>query len=170
MPVVPLLSHRTREMLRKVLVLSGVVLVMNLIGASIFAWVAGTTDVFKPELREALAAIGAEALEGPFWTKFIRAIFAGWLIALMVWMIPPAQTAQVTIIILIAWLVGVGSFAHIIVGTVEVMYLVATGVITLTDYVTRFMVPTLLGNTIGGVVLVALVNHQQATAGKHAPA
>jgi formate/nitrite transporter FocA (FNT family) len=170
MPIVPLMTRRTREMLRKVLVLWVVVLVTNLVGASIFAWVAGTTDVFKPELREAFTAIGREALGGPFGTVFIRAVFAGWLIALMVWMLPAAQTAQVGVIILMAWLVGVGSFSHIIVGTVEIMYLVVTGVVSFGEYVTRFMIPTLLGNTLGGVVLVALLNHQQAAAGKRTPA
>ena len=165
-PIVPLMTRRTGEMLRKVLMLWGVVLVTNLIGASAFAWVAGTTDAFRPELREAFTAIGREALAAPFWTMFLRAIFAGWLIALMVWMLPAAQTAQVTIIIVMAWLVGAASLSHIIVGTVEVMYLVATGAASFGDYVTRFMIPALLGNTIGGVVLVALINHQQTAAGE----
>ena len=165
MPIVPLMTRRTSEMLKKVLVLSGVVLVTNLVGASIFAWVSATTDVFKPELRQTFAAIGVEALEGGFWTIFVRAIFAGWLIALMVWMLPAAQTAQVAVIILMTWLVGAASLSHIIAGTVEVMYLVATDVIPLRDYFTRFMVPALIGNTLGGVVLVALVNHRQSAAG-----
>jgi formate/nitrite transporter FocA (FNT family) len=165
-PIVPLMTRRTGEMLRKVLVLWGVVLITNLIGASAFGWVAGTTDAFKPEVRDAFAAIGREALEAPFWTMFLRAIFAGWLIALMVWMLPAAQTAQVTVIIVMAWLVGAGSLSHIVVGTVEVMYLVATGAVSFGEYVTRFMIPALLGNTIGGVVLVALINHQQTAAGE----
>lgn len=165
-PIVPLMTKRTGEMVRKVLVLWTVVLITNLIGAAVFGWVAATTDVFKPELREAFTAIGREALEPPFWTMFGRAVFAGWLIALMVWMLPAAQTAQVTVIIVMAWLVGVGSLSHIIVGTVEVMYLVASGVVTFGEYLGRFMVPTLLGNTLGGVVLVALVNHQQTAAGE----
>jgi formate/nitrite transporter FocA (FNT family) len=81
-------------------------------------------------------------------------------------MLPAAQTGQITVIIVMAWLVGVGSFAHIIVGSVETLYLVVTGDLTLGGYFTRFMVPVLLGNTLGGVVLVALLNHQQVKAGK----
>ena len=165
MPIVPLMSHRTRSMFRNVIVLWAVVLVTNLIGATAFAWIVGTTDAFKPEIREAFTAIGREALGPPWATMFIRAVFAGWLIALMVWMLPAAQTAQLWVIIIIAWLVGVASLSHIIAGTVEVMYLVATGVATLGDYLWRFMVPTLLGNILGGVVLVALLNHFQASAG-----
>jgi formate/nitrite transporter FocA (FNT family) len=165
-PIVPLLTKRTGAMFRKVLVLWTVVLVANLIGGTVFAWVAGATDVFKPELKHAFEEIGREAMEGTFGTMFLRAVFAGWLIALMVWMLPAAQTAQVAVITVMAWLVGVAGLAHIVVGTVEVMYLVVTGVVPLGDYFSRFMVPTLLGNTLGGVVLVALLNHQQTTSGK----
>jgi formate-nitrite transporter family protein len=166
MPIVPYMADRTSRMLRRVLVLWVVVLITNLIGASGFAWVAGTTEVFKPELREAFRAIGTEALAGSWGTMFLRAVFAGWVIALMVWMLPAAQSAHVWVIVIMAWLVGAASLSHIIVGTVEVMYLVATDVISFGEYLSRFMVPTLLGNTLGGVVLVALLNHFQASAGK----
>jgi formate-nitrite transporter family protein len=166
MPVVPYMMRRTGQMARKVVVLWVVVLVGNLVGALLFAWVAGSTDLFKPELREAFTEIGREALEGSFGTMFIRAIVAGWIIALMVWMLPAAQTAQVTVIILMAWLVGVGGFAHIIVGSVETFYLVVTGALSFGDYLTRFMIPALLGNTLGGVVLVSLLNHAQVTSDK----
>ena len=166
MPIVPFMMRRTAQMARKVVVLWVVVLIANLVGAFLFAWVAGSTDLFTPQLRDAFTEIGREALEGTFGTIFIRAIAAGWIIALMVWMLPAAQTAQVGVIILMAWLVGVGGFAHIVVGSVETFYLVVTDALSPGDYITRFMIPALLGNTIGGVVLVALLNHQQVTSGK----
>ena len=34
------------------------------------------------------------------------------------------------------------------------------------DYLSRFMIPALLGNPLGGVVLVALLNHVQVAASK----
>ena len=166
MPVVPFMSHRTGSMARKVLALWGIVLVTNLIGTFLFAWAAGGTDIFKPEMREAFTTISREAITGPFWTMFGRAVVAGWIIALMVWMLPAAQTAQTLIIILMAWLVGIGGFAHIIVGSVETLYLVVTDDLSLGGYFTRFMIPTLLGNTLGGVVLVALLNNRQVASGQ----
>ena len=166
MPVVPFMLRRTGAMARKVGLLWIVVLLGNLLGAFLFALAAAKTDAFTPELREAFTEIGKEALAGPFWTIFVRGIIAGWIIALMVWMLPAAQTAQVTVIVVMAWLVGVGGFAHIIVGSVETLYLVLTGDLSLSGYFTRFMIPALLGNTVGGVVLVALLNHQQVKAGR----
>jgi formate/nitrite transporter FocA (FNT family) len=164
-PIVPYMTRRTGEMARKVLMLWGVVLLANLVGAFLFAWAAAATEAFKPELRAAFTEIGWEALEGSFGAKFAGAIVAGWIIALMVWMVPAAQTAQVAVIAVMAWLVGVGGFAHIIVGSVETLFLVMTGALPFGDYVTRFMLPALLGNTLGGVVLVALINHRQVAAG-----
>ncbi|MGI8843339.1 MAG: formate/nitrite transporter family protein, partial [Gemmatimonadaceae bacterium] len=99
------------------------------------------------------------------WTLFARAIFAGWIIALMVWMLPAAESAQLFVIVLMTWLVGVGHFAHIIVGSVEVLYLVASGGTSLDAYFLYYMLPTLAGNMVGGVTLVAALNHAQVTAG-----
>ncbi len=38
---------------------------------------------------------------------------------------------------------------------------------SLTDYALRFAIPTLIGNIIGGVSLVAALNHAQVVAGKN---
>ena len=49
---------------------------------------------------------------------------------------------------------------------VETFYRVLTGDLSFGGYFTRFMVRAPLGNTIGRVVLVALINHHQVRAGK----
>ena len=165
-PIVPLMAKRTRAMLRRVLTLWGVVLVANLAGGALFAWAAAATDVFSPELKEAFTAIGREALEPRGWSLFGRAVVAGWIIALMVWMLPAAESAQLFVIVIMTWLVGVGHLAHIIVGSIEVFYVVAGGGTTLGAYLGSYMLPTLVGNMVGGVTLVAALNHAQVAAGK----
>lgn len=164
-PIVPLMAKRTREMLRRVLTLWGVVLLTNLIGVAVFAWTVAATDLFSPEVKESFEAIAREAVEPTGWTLFARAIFAGWIIALMVWMLPAAESAELFVIVVMTWLVGVGHFAHIIVGSLEVFYLVARGGTTLDAYFLNYMLPTLGGNMVGGVTLVAALNHAQVTAG-----
>jgi formate/nitrite transporter FocA (FNT family) len=64
------------------------------------------------------------------------------------------------------YLVGVAGLAHIIAGSTEVAYLVARGAATWGDYFGRFVIPTALGNTLGGVTLVAALNHAQVVGGK----
>src|ERR671917_1109765 len=122
-PIVPLMAKRTGDLLRRVSLLWLVVLVTNLLGALLFAWAIAETDTFRPEVREAFGAIGREALEGPFASTLVRGIFAGWLIALMVWMIPAAEAAHVFVIFVMTWIVGVAGLSHIIAGSSEVMYL-----------------------------------------------
>ena len=41
-----------------------------------------------------------------------------------------------------------------------------TGAASVGTYLGHFMLPTLLGNVLGGVGLVALVNHMQVTSGE----
>ena len=51
----------------------------------------------------------------------MRGVFAGRLIALMVWLQPFVETARVWVIILITHLVGLGHFSHIIGGAVATL-------------------------------------------------
>jgi formate/nitrite transporter FocA (FNT family) len=65
------------------------------------------------------------------------------------------------VIIIITYLVALGGFAHVIAGSVDAFYLVETGEAGLRDYLWRFFLPTLTGNVIGGVTLVAVLNWGQ---------
>ena len=164
-PILPLLHEKNAETLWRVLRLWAVVLVTNLLGALAMAWVLGATEVFSAEVHHSFETIGREAIAAPFWPMLVGGIFAGWLIALMVWLIPFAESAHIWVVILIAYVVGLGGFAHIIAGSVESLYLVTTGVISAGTYFARFFAPALIGNIIGGVLLVAILNHAQVVAG-----
>jgi formate/nitrite transporter FocA (FNT family) len=47
----------------------------------------------------------------------------------------------------------------VIAGSVEAFYAMFAGQASVYDYLTGFFFPTILGNTVGGVALVALLNH-----------
>ena len=100
-----------------------------------------------------------------FWTTVLRGVFAGWLIATMVWLLPFAESARVWVIIIITYVVGLAGFSHVIAGSVEVMYLAAGGHISWYDCFGLYVMPALIGNVIGGVSLVAAINHAQVVAG-----
>src|SRR5579875_844348 len=97
---------------------------------------------------------------------FMRVIFAGWLIALMVWLLPATDGAKMNIIIIITYIVALGGFAHIIAGSVDVLYLVNLGTVSWLTYLFGFMLPTLIGNVIGGCSLVAVLNFAQVAGEK----
>ena len=164
-PILPLLQRKTAAAFRNVLRLWGVVLTANLIGALIIAVVAARTNAFDPHVREAFAELGRGAMAHGFGTILLRGIFAGWLIALMVWLLPFAETARVWVIILVTYLVGLGHFSHIIAGSVETFTLAAMGQTSWLTVLGGYVVPTLIGNVLGGVTLVAALNHAQVVSG-----
>ena len=53
-------------------------------------------------------------------------------------------------------MIGVASFSHIVAGVGEAAWL---------DVIGHYLVPTLIGNIIGGVTLVAAINHAQVVSG-----
>lgn len=164
-PILPLMARRDLATLFQVIRLWSVVLVSNLVGTYLFAWVLGNTGVFDPDVKHVFGQIGEEALRGDFGTILLRGVFAGWLIALMVWLLPVAETARHWIIIILTYVVGLASLSHIVAGSVETLYLVNTGAASWGQYFRDFLLPTLLGNVIGGVTLVAGLNHAQSVSG-----
>lgn len=163
--ILPLLAHPNKATFLRVARLWGIVLGANLVGALLFAIIAAHTTLFQPNIQQAFTEIAQHSLRGGFGLTVLRGIFAGWLIALMVWLLPSSQDHKLHIIILITYLVSLGGFAHIIAGSVDVLYLVNTGAISWLTYLFGFMLPTLIGNIIGGISLVAALNYAQV-AGK----
>jgi formate/nitrite transporter FocA (FNT family) len=159
--VLPVLRRPDSFMIRNVARLWAVVLAANLVGALLFACASARTDIFSHETRAAMAALSVDALSPPIGTVFLRGIVAGWLIALMVWLLPFAETARVWVIILLTYVVGIGQFAHVIAGSVETMFAVAASQRSAWLYVSHFLIPALAGNIVGGVSLVAALAHAQ---------
>jgi formate/nitrite transporter FocA (FNT family) len=68
-------------------------------------------------------------------------------------------------IVLPTYVIALAHLAHSIAGSVDVLYLVSVGAAGWGDYA-RFLGLALLGNVVGGVVFVALLNHRQVVAGE----
>jgi formate/nitrite transporter FocA (FNT family) len=160
-PVLPLLHDRSMKTFGLLLRLWAVVLAANIMGACLFAWAAAWTPVFDSAMARAFSDLGREAIKAAFVPTFLRAILAGWLIALMVWLLPAADSARSFVIIAITYVVGLGAFPHVIAGSVECAFLAFSGQASWGEIFTRFFMPTLLGNMLGGVALVAVLNYGQ---------
>lgn len=169
-PIVPLMAKRTREMLRKVLTLWAIVFAANMVGTLLFAWAIAFTDVLRPEMREAATAVAIESTSGSLGAVVARAVAAGWIVALLVWMLPGANTERVLAIILMTWLLAALGLAHVIVGSAESFYLAATGARSYGEVIASFIIPSFIGNTLGGVLLVAAINHAQVASGNRSRA
>ena len=163
--ILPLLDDPDKaKMLRRVVRLWAIVLVTNVAGAAAFAYAAAHSPIFSDDVRATFLQIGREAAAPGFGTIVVRGIVAGWLIALMVWLLPAADQMKLFVILIITYVVGLGAFSHIIAGSVEVLYVVATGSLSWGAYLGGFLLPVFIGNCIGGVSLVALLNYAQVVA------
>ncbi len=157
--VLPLLTRRDAKTFWQTARLWGIVLLFNIVGTFVFAWLISREGLFDGEVVKALHTLSAEAIKDGFVPMMIKSILAGWLIALMVWLIPGAGQGRLWLIVIITYVVSIAHFSHIIAGSVESAYNVFDGYITVPQYFTRFMIPTLIGNCIGGVSMVAIFNH-----------
>ena len=92
------------------------------------------------------------------------------MIALMVWLMPSAHQARIWVILIITWCLAAAELTHIIAGSLDVMFAVMSGAVSWGTFVTRFAVPVLLGNSIGGIIFVAALNHAQVVHGEEEPA
>jgi formate/nitrite transporter FocA (FNT family) len=165
-PILPLLDRKTPSSLANVLRLWVVVFAANLLGAFAMAFAITRPDVLHANVHHAMIQISREAIEPSFGTILLRGVFAGWLIALIVWLLPFAEAARLWVIILITYVIGIAHFSHVIAGAVEVFTLSWTGDATWAEALVHFILPALIGNVIGGVALVASLNHAQVVAGK----
>jgi len=138
-----------------------IVFAANIIGTLLFAAAVSIPNLFRPDAVEAFAGLGVKAVEPGFAGVLMKGVFAGWLIALMVWLMPAASSAKLFVIVAVTWLISAAQFSHVIAGSVEGAFGAMHGALGWNDYLVDFLVPALIGNSIGGVVFVALLNHAQ---------
>ena len=159
--VLPIMSKPTLGNFGRLLRLWGVVLVGNLCGTLLVAYVMLNLPIFDSKTDLAFLEIGRKVMENDTGQMFAKGIISGWMIATMVWMIPSMESAKMWIIILITYLMALGDFTHIVVGSAEVSYLVFAGQLSWEDFWLVFAAPTLAGNIIGGSCIFALISHAQ---------
>lgn len=167
--VLPVMSEPTLEKFGQLLRLWSVVLAGNIVGALLFAYGMLHLPIFDAKADQAFLEIGREVMENDHWQMFSKGIVSGWMIATMVWLVPAAENAKVWIIFLVTYLMALGSFSHIVVGTCEVGYLMFAKEVAPVGFVTDFALPTLAGNIVGGSLIFALMSHAQVRSDTSAP-
>ena len=168
--VLPIMSNPTLNNFARLLRLWSVVLVGNLCGTLLVAYVMLNLPIFDTKTDMAFLDIGRKVMENSRWQMFAKGIVSGWMIATMVWMIPSMESAKIWIITLITYLMALGDFTHIVVGAAEVSYLVFAGELPWKDFWLIFAGPTLAGNIIGGSFIFALISHAQVRSDTQKPA
>lgn len=159
--VLPFMTSPSRRTFGRLLRLWAIVFLGNIAGGALFAYGVSATPVIEPATHDAIVSAGAEMMRNTVLQMFTKGIVAGWLIATMVWLATAAHHSKVFIIVLMTSLVGIGGFAHIIVGSIEGMFLVFEERLAFGSFLTNLMLPTLAGNIVGGSLIFALISHAQ---------
>ena len=142
-----------------------VVLAGNFTGGLVGAVVLAFTGVFSPETSAVAADIAQKGIETPGWDLFFKAAVAGLIVAGVVWVEYAARdTISRVLVVYLAFLtIPLGQLFHVVVSFTETMFLVFSGQVGLIAGMGGFVLPVLVGNTIGGVALVTVVNYFQTT-------
>ncbi|CCG87896.1 formate/nitrite transporter family protein [Erwinia piriflorinigrans] len=159
--VLPVMHKPSSGNLLLLLRLWGLVLCGNLAGTALAALAFNHMPIFDETVRSAFVSISQKVMENTPGEMFANAVVSGWIIATMVWMFPSAGAAKIWVIVLMTWLVALGDLTHIVVGSVEIFYLVFNGEIPWQQFIWPFALPTLAGNIIGGTFIFALISHAQ---------
>ena len=159
-PVILVLDRRRH--LRNTLRLWAVVFVANVVGALLFAVLMIKCGAVSPEVARALSQLGTKTVQGSFGHLFWAGVAGGWIIALMAWLVTASRftMGQIALVYLMTFVVGAAGLAHCIAGSAEALCAVLAGQVPLGSYLVWLLAAT-LGNTIGGVVIVSLLNYGQ---------
>lgn len=159
--VLPVLKNPTLLNVWRMARLWAIVLVANLAGTLFAAAFCSFFPVVPNELFKGMLAISREMAAIGWWQMLFRGASSGFLIAAMVWMLPSAESAKLAVITVMTWLIAVGSFTHIVAGSMEAWLLVLAGDWSPLQMLAQFFVPVLIGNMLGGTALFALISYAQ---------
>ena len=142
-----------------------VVLAGNFTGGAMGAAALAFGGVLSPEARLVAVELAQEGVATPWWSLFSKAAFAGLIVAGVVWVEYAARdTISRLVVVYLAFLaIPLGGLYHSVVSFTEMVYLVLLGDLSMMVGLADFVLPVLLGNTAGGVVLVTVVNYFQTT-------
>jgi formate/nitrite transporter FocA (FNT family) len=142
-----------------------VVLAGNFAGGAVGAVVLAYGGVFSPEAAAVAVDFAEKGVETPVTALFFKGAFAGLIVAGVVWMDFAARDtiSRIAVVYLAFLAIPLGNLFHVVVSFTEVVYATLLGQVGIGVAMVEFVGPVLVGNTVGGVVLVTVVNYYQTS-------
>jgi formate/nitrite transporter FocA (FNT family) len=159
--ILPLLTQRTMNSLYRTARLWLIVLAANLAGTLFAAFLASYFDISGHDQYAAFLEISRGFIEKAPLQVISQGILAGFFVGALVWMLPNARGSEFWVVAMIAYIIGLGDFSHVVAGSTEVFLLMFSGEIAPLHTLTHFILPALLGNIIGGTGLFSLITYGQ---------
>lgn len=160
-PILPLLAERSARMLVATARLWTIVLAANLVGTFITALVTIKLETARPEYIAAMLEVAGHYAEHSALEALVYGIPAGFFIAALVWIMPSSQGFELLTIVLVTYLIALGGFTHVVAGSAEAFMLLIEDRIDADEAVFGLILPTLVGNVLGGTGLFALLAYGQ---------
>ena len=142
-----------------------IVLAGNFLGGGLGAVALAYGGVFDDATATVALGFAEKGIATPASALFVKAAFAGLIVAGVVWINFAARdTISRLLVVYLAFLaIPMGNLFHVVVSFTEVVYLALVTGTNPAPALVGFVLPVLLGNTLGGVVLVTVVNYYQTS-------
>ena len=151
------------EPLNKLLRLWGIVIAGNVVGGCLFAALMIGLGLNMQLFSVSDIDTYAEHILGfRWWVIFGSAILAGWMMGVTAWLVTSARDtlSRIVLVTLITGSIGFLGLHHSIVGNIEIFSALLYGnTVSLGRYL-LFLAVVLIGNTVGGVVFVAILKNR----------
>ena len=142
-----------------------IVLAGNFAGGGLGALALAHGGVFDAATAQVAIGFAQKGIATPATALFVKAAFAGLIVAGVVWInFAVRDTTSRLVVVYLAFLaIPMGNLFHVVVSFTEVVYLTLVTGANPVPGLAGFVLPVLLGNTLGGVVLVTVVNYYQTS-------
>ena len=159
--VLPICAYPTRLNFLAVARLWSVVLGGNVVGTLVFSAFIRFSGALLPQDFAAFVAVCQGLLEVSPARALAGGVVAGFLIACLVWVAPIVQAAEFWMVLVVTYIISLGGFSHVIVGSAEAWFLVLWGSPGAGHAIALYVLPALCGNIIGGTGLFTLLAYTQ---------
>jgi len=142
-----------------------VVLAGNFLGGGLGAVALAYGGVFDDTTATVAAEFAQKGIATPATDLFVKAAFAGLIVAGVVWINFAARdtVSRLAVVYLAFLAIPMGNLFHVVVSFTEVVYLALVSGVNPGPALLEFVLPVLVGNTLGGILLVTVVNYYQTS-------
>ncbi len=159
--IIPLLCNFTSKKFFQVVRLWSIVFFFNIIGTAIAAVFFSFNYAVPPEFEIAMHEVARNVMKLSVIDNIFRGIPAGIIIAALVWTAPQTKNFRLITIIFFVYFIALGDFAHVVVGSCEMAFEIIEGDADFFEYLFQFLIPTGIGNIIGGTLIFTLLIYNQ---------
>jgi formate/nitrite transporter FocA (FNT family) len=138
-----------------------IVFLGNMLGTALIAALAAYAKLQPQDVLDGMLGVARRLQEHSPLETSLLAIPAGFLMAAVAWVHSAEDQFGFWLVFALTLAVGLGGFAHVIVGAAEAWLLLWSGEASLGWVIGGFIVPAVIGNVVGGTGLFAVLTHAQ---------